>query len=151
MKVVFLETAPGGVHTGDIKDVKNGYARNYLLPRGIALPATKEAIEKAQARTRAEDRKQSALDTDASKLVAVVTSEPFTLRARVGETGRLYGSVTATDIADALSARTGTEIDRRTVELGEPIRQTGDYTVHVRFTRNVFADVTVKVEAEAEE
>jgi large subunit ribosomal protein L9 len=150
MKVVFLESVPGA-RTGEVKDVKNGYARNYLLPRGMALPATREAIERAQARSRAEERRQASLDGDAQKLAASVTAEPITLRARVGETGRLYGSITANDIAEALSARAGSEIDRRTVELGEPIRQVGEHTVHIRFTRNVGADVQVNVEAEADE
>jgi len=151
MKVVFLESIPGGAHAGDTKEVKNGYARNYLLPRGLALPATKMAIEQAQARSRAEQRKQAALDSDAQVIANRITGEPVRLRARVGETGRLYGSVTAADIAEALSARAGTEIDRRTVELGEPIRQVGEYTIHIRFTRNVGADLKVIVESESDE
>jgi len=73
------------------------------------------------------------------------------MHARVGETGRLYGSITAADIAEALSVRAGHEVERRTIELGEPIRQVGEHTVHVRLTRNVSTDVTVKVEAQEEE
>ncbi|HZQ37211.1 MAG TPA: 50S ribosomal protein L9 [Dehalococcoidia bacterium] len=148
MKVVFLETIPNGPRVGDVKDVKNGYARNFLLPRGMALPATPAAIERAQAAMRREERRQVALDTDATHLVERIGSEPIVLRARVGETGRLYGSVTAADIAEALDERTGAEIDRRTIELGEPIRQVGDYTIHVRLTRNVGADVQVQVRGE---
>src|SRR5579883_3293306 len=117
MKVVFLEDAPGG-HTGDVKEVKNGYARNFLLPRGIALPATKEAVERAQARARAEERRQAALDTEARTLLNKISGAVLTMRARVGETGRLYGSITAADIAEELGKMTGTEFDRRTIELG---------------------------------
>src|SRR5579883_3166343 len=106
MKVVFLEDAPGG-HTGDVKEVKNGYARNFLLPRGVALPATKEAVERAQARARAEERRQAALDTEARSVLERFAGTPVTLRARVGETGRLYGSITAADIAEELSKRAG--------------------------------------------
>ncbi len=148
MKVVFLETVPNGPRVGDVKDVKNGYARNFLLPRGVALPATKDAVERALAAMRREERRQVALDSDATRLRERIGSEPFVLRARVGETGRLYGSVTAADIAEAIDARAGTEIDRRTIELGEPIRQVGDYTIHVRLTRNVGADVQVHVRGE---
>src|SRR5947207_10879354 len=109
MKVVFVENAPSA-QIGDIKDVKNGYARNYLLPRGIALPATKLFIERAQARVRSEERRQVQLDSQARTLADAIAGKPITLRARVGETGRLYGSVTANDIAEALSALAGHEI-----------------------------------------
>lgn len=150
MKVVFLEDVAGGAHVGEVKDVKNGYARNFLLPRGIALPATPSFIERAQARARQEERKQAVLDSDASTLLQRITGQSVTLTARVGETGRLYGSITAADIAEALSARVGREIDRHTILLGEPIRQVGEHTVRIRMTRNVGADLTVMVEPEAE-
>lgn len=150
MKVVFLEDAPGA-RIGDIKEVKNGYARNFLLPRGVALPATAPFIERAQARARAEERRQVSLDTEARGVVEKIGEQPITLRARVGETGRLYGSITAQDIADALSERTGREVERRTIELGEPIRQVGEHTVHVRITRNVGTDITVNVQPIEEE
>jgi large subunit ribosomal protein L9 len=146
MKVVFLEDAPPTAHTGEIKEVKNGYARNFLLPRGIALPATAEAIERAHSRARAAERRQAALDTDARALMEKFGATPIVLKARVGETGRLYGSITAQDIAEELGKRTSTEVDRRMIELGEPIRQVGEHTVHVRLTRNVSTDVTVNVE-----
>jgi len=151
MKVVFLDNIEGGARTGDIKEVKNGYARNYLLPRGLALPATKQATEKAQAHARAEDRRQTALDDEARKVATRIGGEPLHMHARVGETGRLYGSITAADIATALGQRSGGELDRRTIELGEPIRQVGVHTVHVRLTRNVSTDVQVVVEGADEE
>ena len=150
MKVVFLESA-GTAQVGDIKDVKNGYARNFLLPRGMALPATPDAIQRAQARARAEDRRQASLDAEAGTVAERIGNEPLVMHARVGETGRLYGSITAADIAEALSARAGQEIDRHLVQLDEPIRQTGEHTVHIRFTRNVGADVQVNVQPLGEE
>src|SRR4051812_10100500 len=110
MKVVFLEDAPPTAHTGDIKEVKNGYARNFLVPRGIAMPATAEAIERAQSRARASERRQTALDADAQKLMERFGATPIILKARVGETGRLYGSITAQDIAEELGKRTNTEV-----------------------------------------
>jgi large subunit ribosomal protein L9 len=151
MKVVFLQDVPLTARVGEIKEVKNGYARNFLLPRGMALPATKAYMEKAQAAARAEERRQASLDEDARTLAARIGTEPLRLQARVGETGRLYGSVTAQDIAEGLSQRAGREVDRHIVQLGEPIRQVGEYTVHVRLTRNVAADIPVIVEGLAEE
>ena len=150
MKVVFLEDAPGA-HIGDIKEVKNGYARNFLLPRGMALPATTSFVERAQARARAEQRRQVALDTEAQTLVERVGAQPLTMHARVGDTGRLYGSITAQDIAQALSERAGREVERRMIELAEPIRQVGEHTVRLRLTRNVSTTVQVNVEPIAEE
>jgi large subunit ribosomal protein L9 len=152
MKVVFVEDVPGGARIGEVKEVKNGYARNFLLPRGMALPATPAFIEKAQARARQEERRQAALDAEASTLLERIAGEPLTLTARVGETGRLYGSITAADIAEALTARSGHEVDRHTIMLGEPIRQVGEHTVRMRLTRNVGTDLTINVQpVEAEE
>ncbi|MHB8575767.1 MAG: 50S ribosomal protein L9 [Dehalococcoidia bacterium] len=150
MKVVFVENV-ASARIGDVKEVKNGYARNFLLPRGMALPATETFVERAQARARAEGRRQVQLDRQAQTLADAIAGKPITLTARVGETGRLYGSVTASDIAEALTALAGTEIDRHTIELAEPIRQVGEYSVHVRLTRNVSADVQVHVAAQDEE
>src|SRR5581483_9485845 len=136
MKVVFLADVESN-RVGEIRDVKNGYARNFLLPRGLALAATKEAVERAQAEARREERRQATRDSEAETLIGKIGTEPFVITARVGETGRLYGSVTSNDIAEAVSARAGQEIDRRNVELPEPIRQTGEYAIRLRLTRNV--------------
>jgi large subunit ribosomal protein L9 len=147
MKVVFLANVESN-HVGEIREVKNGYARNFLLPRGLALAATKEAVERAHAAARREERRQATVDAEAQSVVARIGEEPFVLTARVGETGRLYGSVTSSDIAEAVSARSGHEIDRRSVELGEPIRQIGQYTIRLRLTRNVHAEITLDVQPE---
>ena len=147
IKVVFLADVESN-RVGDIREVKNGYARNFLLPRRLALAATKEAVERASAEARREERRQATRDAEAQRLVDKIGSEPFVITARVGETGRLYGSVTNSDIAEAVSARAGQEIDRRNVELPEPIRQTGQYTIRLRLTRNVNADVTLDVQPE---
>ena len=145
MKVVFLENVPGTAQVGEVRVVKNGFARNYLLPRNLAALATPNAIQHATALARAEEKHQAALDAEAQKQLARFGAAVITVRARVGEQGRLYGSVTAADIAGEIGRLLGEDFDRRKIELGEPIREIGEYRVAVRLTRNVHASVEVAV------
>ncbi len=145
MKVVFLQDVPGTGQVGEIKDVRNGFARNYLLPRNLAAAATLNAIQHASALAKVEERHQAALDAEAERQLARFADTPVTVRARVGEQGRLYGSVTSGDIAEAISRVIGEEFDRRQIELPEPIRETGEYHVPIRMTRNVHGSVEVSV------
>ena len=148
MKVVFLEEVLGTAVPGDVKDVKDGFARNYLLPRGLAIPATKEALRRAEALAKKEDRRQATLDSEARRLVERLEGQRIVIRARVGEQGRLYGSVTAADIAAKLSEILEDEFDRRRVLLQEPIREVGSRAVTLRLTRNVTHQIEVEVEPE---
>ncbi|HVC31799.1 MAG TPA: 50S ribosomal protein L9 [Steroidobacteraceae bacterium] len=148
MKVVFLEDVPGTARVGEVREVRNGFARNFLLPRTLAAPATVEMLKRAEVKAKAEERKQSALDNDARSILARIGEQPLTIRARVGEQGRLYGSVTAADIAEELSKLTKEEFDRRRIELAEPIREAGEHEVTLRLTRNVHGTVKVLVEPE---
>jgi large subunit ribosomal protein L9 len=145
VKVVFLQDVPGTGQVGEIKVVRNGFARNYLLPRNLAAAATPNAIQHATALARVEERRQAALDAEAEKQLARFAGAVVTVRARVGEQGRLYGSVTAGDIAEEISRLVGQEFDRRQIELPEPIRETGQYHVPIRMTRNVHGSVDVVV------
>src|SRR5579884_2526980 len=97
MKVVFIEEVVGTAVPGEVKEVKNGFARNYLLPRGLAIPATKAALQRAEALAKKEEKRQAALDAEARRVVEQLEGKPIVIRARVGEQGRLYGSVTAAD------------------------------------------------------
>jgi large subunit ribosomal protein L9 len=148
VKVVFMEDVPGTAQVGEVKVVKNGFARNYLLPRNIAAAATPEAIRQATALARVEEKKQAALDSEAQRQVDRFAGTPVTISARVGEQGRLYGSITAGDIAEQLSKLVGEEFDRRKIELAEPIREVGEYQVPVRMTRNVHSIIELAVVAE---
>jgi large subunit ribosomal protein L9 len=150
MKVVFFEDVEGTALVGDVKDVKNGFARNFLLPRGMAGPATPTNLQHANALAKKEARRQEKLDTDARVHVDRLSGYTITIEARVGETGRLFGSVTNRDIAEALSSRANMEIDPHTVLLPEPIRDLGARPVPVKFTRNVSVDITVDVIPDAE-
>jgi len=148
VRVVFLEDVPGTAQVGEIKAVKNGFARNFLLPRNLAAPATPDAIQHASALARVEEKRQAALDGEAQKQLDKITGTAVSLHARVGEQGRLYGSVTAGDIAEELSKLIGEEFDRRKIDLAEPIREIGEYHISIRMTRNVHGAVDLTVVAE---
>lgn len=145
MKVVFFEDVEGTAQVGDVKDVKNGFARNFLLPRGLAGPPSKDNMQRALAAAQKESRRQEKLDGDARKLVERIEGYTVTIEARVGESGRLFGSVTNRDIAEKLNAATQLGIDPHIILLAEPIRELGARPVTVKFTRNVTAEVTVEV------
>ncbi|MBI2765868.1 MAG: 50S ribosomal protein L9 [Chloroflexi bacterium] len=145
MKVVFFEDVEGTAHVGDIKDVKNGFARNFLLPRNIAGPASKDNLQRANSLAQKEARRQEKLDIEARKVTGRLDNYSLTFEAKVGETGRLFGSVTNRDIAEKINAATDLGIDPHIVLLHEPIRELGTRTVVIRFTRNVSAEVTVEV------
>ncbi len=145
MKVVFFEDVEGTAQIGDVKDVKNGFARNFLLPRALAGAATKDNLQRAQSLAQREAHRQQKLDAEAHKITDRIENYQVTLEARVGETGRLFGSITNRDIAEKLNEATGLEIDAHTILLPEPIREIGKRAVTIKFTRNVSVEVTVDV------
>ncbi len=145
MKVVFFEDVEGTAQVGEVKEVKNGFARNFLLPRGIAGFTSRDNLQRANSLAQKEARRQEKLDAEARGVSAKVDGYKVTIEARVGETGHLFGSVTNRDIAEQLTAKTGVEVDSKIVLLAEPIREIGERQVSVKFTRNVIATVTVDV------
>ena len=146
MSVVFLEEVEGTARTGDVKNVADGFARNFLLPRKLAAPATDHYINIAQAKAGKEARRQEKVDEEArERLLPKVDGKSVEIEVRVGEQGKLFGSVTARDIAEALQAATRVDLEHRQVDLKEPIRELGGHEVTVKVTRNVLATVTVNV------
>lgn len=145
MKVVFFEDVEGTALVGDTKEVKNGFARNFLLPRGVAGPANKDNLMRANSLAQKEARRQEKLDADARKITEKIENYTVTLEARVGETGRLFGSITNRDVAEKLNANTGLDIDAHTILLPEPIREIGARPVTIKFTRNISVEITVDV------
>jgi len=146
MRVVFLEEVEGTARTGDVKNVADGFARNYLLPRKLAAPATDHYINIAQAKAGKEERRQEKVDEEArERMLPKVAGKSVEIEVRVGEQGKLFGSVTARDIAEALHAATRVELEHRQVDLKEPIRELGGHEVTIKVTRNVLATVTVNV------
>lgn len=145
VKVVFLETVEGSGTMGEVKTVANGYARNYLLPRGLAAAATPVLLQQAETLVAIEEERQAAEDEQAQGFVGKLQGQTLIMTVRVGEQGRLYGSVTNADIAEEAGEILGEELDRRRILLPEVIRQVGLYPVPIRLSRNVTAEVQVAV------
>jgi large subunit ribosomal protein L9 len=145
MKVVFFEDVEGTAQVGEVKEVKNGFARNFLLPRGMAGSTSKTNLQHANSLAQKEARRQEKLDAEARGTAGKLDGYTITIEARVGETGHLFGSVTNRDIAEQLTAKSGVEVDSKIVLLAEPIREIGSRDVVVKFTRNVSSTVTVEV------
>lgn len=146
MIVVFLEEVEGTARTGDVKNVADGFARNYLLPRKLAAPASDHYIAIAEAKAGKEARRQDRLDEEArDHVLPKVEGKSLRIEVRVGDQGKLFGSVTPRDIAEALQEATRVELEHRQVDLKQPIRELGAHEVPIKLTRNVIANITVQV------
>jgi large subunit ribosomal protein L9 len=148
MKVVLHRDVPTLGKAGEVKEVADGYGRNFLIPRGLAAPASRTAMENVVAHRAAESRRRERLDEEAQALAKRIEETPVVIRARSGEGGRLYGSVTSADIAEALSTEVGTPIEKRNVDLAEPIRHLGTHTARIHVAPRVTVPVNIQVEAE---
>jgi large subunit ribosomal protein L9 len=144
VKVVFLETVEGSGSMGEVRTVAPGFARNFLLPRGLAAPATPQVLARAERLREIEEERQRSEDERARGLVGKL-ERPIVIGVRVGEQGRLYGSVTNVDVAQKAGEILGEELDRRRILLPEAIRQVGVYQVGIRLSRNVTPEITVVV------
>ena len=152
MKVVFLESVEGTAQVGEVKEVKNGFARNYLLPRKLAVPAIEPYLHRAEARADREAKQQVILDGDASVVAEQLEGKRVTLCARVGEQGKLFGSVTSIHIAQEVAKLMSEgEFDHRKVLMPEAIKEVGVRPVRLRLTRNVEATIEVEVLGEDED
>src|ERR671927_216326 len=148
MKIVLMKDVPNLGTAGEVKDVADGYARNYLMPKGFAVLATKGLIKQAQERAEAQRKREFKARTDAEALAQRINGQTVRFTARVGELDRLYGSITNVDIAEKLSSQLGIEVDRRRVELGDPIKRAGVYSVVVNLGHGLEPRINVVVEAE---
>lgn len=146
MKVILSKDVQGTGKAGEVKDVADGYARNYLIPRKLAIPATGGALKNVEQKKASEQKKVAAEEAAARALADRLTNAPVVVTAKVGDQGRLYGSITSADIADQLSAQLSQPIDKRKIELDEPIRQLGTFEVTIRLHRAVSATVKVDVQ-----
>ena len=145
MKVVLRSDVAQLGKKGDVIDVADGYARNFLVPRGLALKATKGAEAQATAMRRSRDVKDAAERSAATEIATKLVPTPITVTARAGAGGRLFGSVTAADIAEAVQAQTGIELDRRRIHVDDPIRDVGTHRVTAKLHSEVEFPITVEV------
>jgi large subunit ribosomal protein L9 len=147
VKVVLRSDVSGIGRKGDVREVANGYARNYLLPRGLAFKATPGVEAQAEGMRRARALKQASELADARVLAELLASAPVRITVRSGKEGKLFGSVGSSDIVSAISKQLGVTIERRQIELPEPIKAVGSYQVPVELHSELTVPVTVEVGA----
>jgi len=148
MKVVLRQDVPKLGEAGDVKDVAGGYARNYLIPQGMAVYASEGELKMAAHNQAVKERKIARQEEQLRSLADKIEGTSLVFTARAGESGQLFGSITAADIATQLSEKIGEEIDRRKVELTEPLRSLGNTTVAVHLVGRLRPEVTVTVNPE---
>lgn len=146
MKVILADDVRGLGHRGETVAVKPGYARNYLFPQNLAYEANDANVRRLSEEKKKYDEKMFHDQKVAQEVASKVEGLTLVIQKKAGEEGVLYGSVTPSEIADALVAR-GIEVDRRRIELAEPIKRLGQHTVHVRLHRDVTTELTVDVQA----
>jgi large subunit ribosomal protein L9 len=145
MKIILTQEVSGLGAPGDVVEVKDGYGRNYLLPRGEAIRWSKGAQRTADSIKSARAARAVRDAEHAGEIKSKLESGPVPVKVKAGESGRLFGAVTAADIASALSESTGEAVDRRTVQIGNPIKTVGSYQVSVKLHDEVSATVALNV------
>ena len=144
-KLILTHEVTGVGAPGDVIEVKDGYARNYLLPRGLATAWTRGAQKQVDAIVKARKSRELATTEDAKAVRDQLQSSPVVITAKAGASGRLFGAVTTTDIAEAVAAAGGPSIDRRKIEIGQPIKSLGEHQVQLRLHEDVSARIDVRV------
>ena len=151
MKVILIEKVPTLGEIGDVKTVADGYARNYLFPRGLAKPATSGEIKQIEQHRRTAAKRALREVSDAQAMAERLSQMRLVFEARAGEGTKLYGSITSGDIAERISQELGQDFDRRKVQLDESLRQLGTHQVPIRLMPEVLPEVTVVIEREGGE
>jgi large subunit ribosomal protein L9 len=145
MKVIFIEDVPHVAKSGQMKEVADGYARNYLIPRKLAMMATQSSLNAFSAKMEARARSDALLAADNVKIAEMLNGKEIFIAAKSGGKERLYGSVTSGDITAALQEATGLEIDKRKIKLSENIHQTGTYDVEIKLGKDINPVIKVTV------
>ncbi|MEG3614094.1 MULTISPECIES: 50S ribosomal protein L9 [Isoptericola] len=146
-KLILTHEVTGLGEPGDVVEVKDGYARNYLVPRSLATPWTKGAESQISAIRKARKAREIATREDAQAAAESIQSRTYTVEAHAGESGRLFGAVTTADIAAAVKAAGGPSVDKRKIEIGQPIKSLGEHTVSIRLHPEVSAKIALEVVA----
>ncbi len=151
MKVILVEDVPNLGRMGDVKEVADGYGRNYLIPQGLAKIATSGEVQQARQLKRTVQTRRQREHEEAEELAERLSGISLTFQARAGEGTKLYGSITSADIAEKLSAELGREFDRRKIRLDESLRQLGTHQVAIHLAPQLEPEITVVIEREGEE
>ncbi len=150
MKVVFLCDVKGSGHRGEVKEVADGYAVNFLIPKKLARAATQKAVSEVKTSRQAEEKKKAANEKYLAEQAGLLEGTRITLSAKAGPRGKLYGSVTSADIAARLSEQSGVEIDRKKIELAEPLHELGEHRVGIKLSGSYNPHIIVEVVAREE-
>jgi len=150
MKILLTQDVENLGKAGEIKKVPDGYARNFLIPKGLAVLATEGATRQAQVQRKAEFKVQRRAEDEAASLAEILWQLTLTFKAKAGEKDRLYGSITSADIVEALERQTGRAFDKRKVQLKGAIRELGEHRVPIKLMTNIMPEITVVVEREEE-
>ncbi len=151
MRVIFLADVPGSGQAGDIKEVKNGYARNFLLPQSLAVPATHDQLQRIETIRKVGEERRLKEEQDIQALKEQLAALSISLSAKMGPTGKFYGAITSTQLAEELHRLTEREIDRRTIRLEEPVQEPGEYQAELRLGYGVSTTLQFVVDAEGDE
>ena len=150
VKVVFLEDVPNVAETGEVKEVADGYARNFLIPKKLAVLADSKAAQLVEARLKKKARLQAETEAEMRELARQLEGQEVVLKARAGAKDRLYGSITNADIAEELEKGAGLVVDKRKIELDEPIHELGSYEIDIRLTKDIIPKIKLTVTGEEE-
>ena len=148
MKVIFIEDVINVAKAGDIKEVADGYARNFLIPKRLAAIATTKSINEAKTQMEKRIREKAKTEAEFKELAAQLAGKEVILTAKTGGKEKLYGSITAEDIASGLKSSFGVVVDKRKIEIPESIRQVGTYPVGIRLTADIVANINVTLKEE---
>ena len=150
MKVVFLEDVPNVAEVGEMKEVADGYGRNFLIPKKLAILADSQAASIIEAQLKKKARLQAETEAEMGELAQQLEGKEIVLKARAGAKDRLYGSITTADIAEELSKSAGLVVDKRKIELEESVREVGSYEVAIRLTKDIIPRIKLTVMGEEE-
>lgn len=148
MKIILKQDVPNLGEEGEIAEVADGYARNYLIPKGMAVKASRGALKDLEHRQKVQAKKHQRMKKRAESMARRLTAQTVTFEVKIGASGQLYGSITNADIAEALEEALGEEIDKRDIPLSEPIREVGEHFVPVHLMEDVEPQVRVVVRPE---
>ncbi|MBI4312350.1 MAG: 50S ribosomal protein L9 [Chloroflexi bacterium] len=145
MRIIFLSDVPGSGVAGEVKEVKNGYARNYLLPKKLATLANHDQLQRLAAIKKTGEERRLKEEQELKALVGLLSETALSLSARIGPMGKFYGAVTSVHVAEELNRLTGRDFDRRFVQLDKPIQEPGEYQAELRFPQGLVATIKLTV------